>query len=139
MNPSTLNNYSAMFTRFLAMVIRAATTNITSYSIPLSDHQRNAALHLLSTLHSGPSAISQDAVHKLALSLFATDSYSILTDGFSCPLIRFMVLVNVKHDGQLNQPMGITPGLSMLQYCLRGAIYKEILLSQDNYQGGIME
>lgn len=125
-----------MFTQFLAMVIRASVTSHGSYQIPLTERQQSAAEALVASL----STLSDmhEAIHNLALSLFATSSTSVLEDGFSCPLVRFMILVNVQHDGQIQEPKRITPRLSMLQYCIRAVMYREMLKRQGEFEGGLL-
>jgi hypothetical protein len=127
-NEKSFENYMRLFAPFLSMVLRSIEEPLDCYPVPLSQTQLSAAKALLDALKADkdPSDVVT-LLHNLSFQLLCTSSIEVGIDSFLCPLKRFIIISNLKHDGGFEEPVAITPKLAPLKWFTRATLMMEII------------
>jgi hypothetical protein len=108
-------------TQFLAFTLRVATgTGVGSldFAPPIVD----LSLCLITKLETRDSASIEEAIHQLVMMIL--DRVNV-TDGYVCPVSRFIIYANVLPSGQIRDPGRINGTLTELKWPSRASTFWE--------------
>lgn len=135
-NNTTLHKYSNTFTKFLLAILRSTTSDLFGYKFPLSEHQLQLITDLSDDITNRKEC--QVTIHKLLLSIFSAPSVKKISDKWSCPLLCFLAIDNMRDDGSFNEAHHLTSFLAQWEYIMRGIALYESFHTADQYENGIL-
>ena len=129
-NNETLNRYGRTLAKFLISLLRATFASSVDYKFPLDVDQKEKASELFDMAKQTRGFT--DCIHSLCVLLFQARSGQKLSDRWSCPLICYLAVDNLKDDGSFNEAHHLTSYLAQWEYIIRGvALYEAFITSTD--------
>jgi hypothetical protein len=123
-----LRDYSKMFLRMLCFLIRHHVKPVQGYHIPLTAGQMTTLDQLWKGLKDGQSVRTH--FHSLALSILAECPSSNWTDRYRFPLVRFLCVVHLNHDGSWVSQKEVTHTFAALAWTFRAVCCIEMCTPQ---------
>ena len=129
-NNETLKRYGITLGKFLISLLRATFTYSIDYKFPLDVNQKQKALELFDM--SKRAGDFTDHIHSLCTLLLEAPKGRKLSDRWSCPLLCYLAVDNLKQDATFNDAHNLTTYLAQWEYIIRGvALYEAFITATD--------
>lgn len=132
----TLQNYGSTFAKFLISLLRCTCAVATEFEFPLDDNQSVLAKQLFTAANKGSELMQH--IHRLALSLFSAPNEQRLSERWSCTLMCYLAVDNMRDDGSFNEAHHFTTYLAQWKYIIRSVAFYHANKTADKYTNGLL-
>lgn len=134
----TLKDYLVPIVRFINFILRTEFMHCDAgYRLPLSADSLLVARQLFQALEAGEATIEH--IHALLLSTIGTSNPETAVNRWLCPLVCFLGVLAIRHDGRFMSADDYTQLLARWQYCSRSVQFYQAYQEIGNYDGGLYE
>lgn len=116
--------------------MRSAITQPVDYKFPLRGEQVMMAKELHCNIEGGHDL--NKSIHQFSLSLFSTPPIVQNSNRWSCPLLCYLAVDNLRVDGNFNDAHHITSFLAQWEYIIRGICLYEANETASTCANGIV-
>lgn len=135
-NDETLAKYGSTLAKFLISLLRCTFAVETDFKFPLDTHQTKLAKKLYTLAVKGDNL--EEHIQRFALSLLTAPDEQKLSEKWSCSLMCFLAVDNMRDDGGFSEAHHLTSDLANWKYIIRGVALYEAYITAPTYSNGIL-
>ena len=118
-------------------LIRSLTHNESGYKFPLKDSEKQLVVLIKSKLSSSEHV--QESLHLLLLSLLRVPSEQSISQKWTCSLLCYLAVDNLRVDGTFNDAHNVTSSLAHWEYIRRSVALQESYNSVFRFDNDILK